>query len=595
MIEFDVETVGLQWYAPSFRVFMAQFWEDGGEPVVLRHPEDFEQIQAWLRKDDDYRAWNSKFDLKALAAEGYELPPPERLHDGMVAAKLLDERPSAKLEDVGSRLLGIDTHELKRGVQGWLKEEDKRRRKESKETGKQFIPANYGDVPDEIITPYALNDVILTKQIGSIQYPAIQQDPELAALYELEMEVMDALFQAELRGLPVDHEDLRHLEASLKVGLDAMEAQARELAGKDNFNPRSSKQLYEALKRRGADLQFVTGESMDEENLSTVHDELAELVLAYRGEKKMLGTYVEPMLHGKYSTSLRAWREPFIGSDGRIHGNFNQVGARTGRMSSSDPNLQNLPRDDLRLRYAIVADPGYKLVAVDLDNIELVLFAGFAGDGRLKQQIIDGVDSHAETARFIDLKDYVRPGGHIESARQRGKTFNYSMVYGAGVRSVRKKYKVPEPKAKAMINKYMEAYPEVLRLRRVIEYKLRERGYVKDPWGRRFHGTPRDAYKMTNYLVQGTAAELLKVAAVKVHKAGVPLVGFIHDELLAHVPAADAEEAAQLMQAALTDHPRITEPTGLPIKAEAQIVDRWSQAKKPDYVPDYAIEQRRAA
>jgi DNA polymerase-1 len=326
---------------------------------------------------------------------------------------------------------------------------------------------------------------------------------------------------------------------------------------------------------------------MDEENLSTVPDELAELVLRYRGEKKLLGTYVSPALHGRYSASLRTWREPFIAPDGRIHSNFNQVGARTGRMSSSDPNMQNLPRDDLRFRYAIRADEGFKLVTVDLESIEMVLFAAFAGEGRMKDMILAGEDMHTATAEYLGLTDFIRPGGHVTSARQRGKLFNYSMLYGAGIRSTRKQFRVKEPEAKHLIRKYHEFYPEVGRLQRIIEHKLHERGYVKDPWGRRFYGSYRDAYKMTNYLVQGTAAEVLKEAAVKVHKAGVPLIAFVHDELMAHVPETEAEAAAQIMVAAMVDHPIITASTGLTIQAEAQIVDRWSDAKKLGYVPEY--------
>jgi DNA polymerase I-like protein with 3'-5' exonuclease and polymerase domains len=137
-----------------------------------------------------------------------------------------------------------------------------------------------------------------------------------------------------------------------------------------------------------------------------------------------------------------------------------------------------------------------------------------------------------------------------------------------------------------MIDRYKEAFPEVRLLQETIAFKLRERGYIKTAWGRRQRVDERHAYKGTNYLVSGTAADLFKTAVVRVHKAGVPIVGLYHDEILAAVDPGDAEEAKRIIEDALTDHPRITKV--VPVEADANIVNRWSEAKDPNFRPPYA-------
>lgn len=589
MIDFDVETDGFQHYA-GHRPFLAQFYSPerlGPEPIVLEVATQRDQIQALLDLDDDYRAWNSKFDLHHLDAAGFRLPPSDRWHDGMVAAHLLDERRSVALQAVGNALFGAEAAgaSTEAEVKGWLKEENARRRKESKKTGEEYVPATYAEVPREIMVPYAAHDVVLGRQVGDVQDAALANTPELQELYQLEMEVMAALFDAEKAGLPVDEGAARLLEMDLAATLEELELESRVLAGIDTFNPRSSKQLYEALQRRGANLRFVTGTSMDAENLATVDDPLARLIESHRATSKLLGTYVRPMLHGKYEPSLNMFKQPFI-QDGRIHSNIRQVGAGTGRMSSADPNIQNFPRDDLRLRYLVRAEPGHVLVTADLDSIELKLFAAYTssvGGGRLLEMARDpDADPHTATADFVGLGDFVRSGGAVESRRQRGKTFNYSILYGAGVNSVRKHFRVDQKTARRMIDDYHRAYPEVGRLQRLIESKLYEVGYVKSAYGRRFRVDPRQAYKATNYLVQGTAADMLKVAIARLRKEGIPIVAPVHDELVAHVRKEDAEEVAHALTQALTDHPRITQH--VPLGAEAKIVHRWSEAKDPSFV-----------
>mgnify|MGYP001183351349 CR=1 FL=1 len=191
---------------------------------------------------------------------------------------------------------------------------------------------------------------------------------------------------------------------------------------------------------------------------------------------------------------------------------------------------------------------------------------------------------------MVGLTDRTRPDGSVTSARQLAKVFNFSMIYGGGVGTVSSYFGVSKSRAKEMIGRFHQAYPEIGTLQNRIRAKLEDQGYVKTPWGRRhrlerYKPIHEQAYKFPNKLVQGTAADLLKASIVEIHKAGVDMILPVHDEIIAHVPEEDAEEAARIIERCMTDHPAISKT--VPLGAEAQIVDRWSDAKQPGFVPDY--------
>ena len=587
MIQFDVETTGLQW--PYHAAFIYQFGDDDGNVEVLE-PTERERIQAWFdrAKVEGIMAWNSKFDWHFAANDGFDLPTAEMWHDGMLTAHAVNENRSVALKSVASEVLGVGADDLQKQVKGWLTEERRRRAKEAREQGTELVEPTFADVPRELMNEYAAEDIHLTRRVMQQYAPIMERSPDLREIVEFEREVMGALWHVERRGFPVDEEGYRKLEVEVIENLEELEAHCTELAavgidpkhvesGGWEFNPKSSKQILEALKRRDADLTFVTNDSMDAENLRTVDDELAKAILEFRSEFKALSTYIRPYISRSFENSIRSWKEPFIAPDGRIHANFRQVGTKTGRMSCSDPNLQNQPRDDLRLRYNFRAEPGHVLVACDLSNIEMRVFAAYAGEGRLLEAIRAGEDLHTQTAEFIGIRDRARAGGTVETARQRGKTFNFSIVYGGGIRTIRKQQQVSQDEARRMLRRYHDAYPEVSRLQNRIAWRLEDSGYIKSAWGRRFRVDPRDSYKAVNYLVQGTAADLLKASLIRLHQQGVPVVACVHDEIVAHVREEDAEETLRVITEAMTDHPRITEK--VPLEAEGEIITRWSDAK----------------
>jgi DNA polymerase-1 len=612
MIEFDVETTSLAHHGENpCRTFLVQFGApDEDDPYLV--PRDMRDadvtIQRLLSKDDGYRAWNTKFDLHCLKQAGFRLPPEDRWHDGMVAAHIIDERSSVALQARADRLFGPDEAgaDLERDVKKWLQEEDGRRRKASKETGEEFIPANYGDVPSELMTPYAANDIRNTRMVSGVYFPQIEGNPAFKRLYDLEMRVMRALFAAEDRGIPVDREAMVNCEAALLPEIERLEDRAIEISKFDGFNPRSPKQIGEALERLGANVgvmdrsgatkQLVT----DEENLHAVNHPLGDAILAYRGETGIY-KWLRGALHGPTGEDAKRFPGAYLTSDDRLHPNFRQLGARTGRMSCSNPNFQNIPRDDLRLRYAIKADPGKKLVVCDLDSIELVLLAAFAGNGTIHEAVTTGKDLHAITAQRVGLTGRRRSTGATESPRDQGKRLNYLIVYGGGIKAIMKWFGVARDRARQIMDAMHKAYPEVTALQSQIDWKLEDRGYLESPltqrryrmYGSGYVAVQKEGYKFINYLIQGTAADVLKIAIANLHERGIPIVAAVHDELIAHVDAADSQEAAHEIEQAMThgfemaaDGRRLEEV--VPITAEAKIVDRWSQAKKPDYIPEYA-------
>lgn len=624
VIEFDVETTGLQWYAHT--IFMVQFFDptdeeclvypegdpEGGfdeeqgleptpEAVILRHPKDKEEIQRWLNKDAYFRAWNSKFDAHHLESEGYVLPPRDKWEDGMLVAHVLDERRSVALQAVGDKMFGVDPWpegagiELEKRVKAWLSAENKARRKHSKDTGEKFVIANYSDVPDEFMEAYAGHDVELQRRICDAIVPQLDANPDLVGVYELERKVLSALYDVEKLGMGIDVSGAEKLETELENELTKIRLDLFELAGNDEFNPNSPIQLAEAFERRGVDLSHVeksgkTGRrSMAADVLEGLDDDLARRIDDFRGADKMMSTYVWPLLHDSPDTDM-GYRYATLHEDGRLHTDLRQVGARTGRMSSS-PNVQNWPRDDLRMRHVVMADEGKKLVAVDLDSIELVIFAAFLGsESIILNMIKNGEDMHSHTAEMVGLKPRDRGLGVVESPRQRGKKFNYERIYGGGIKAIKKWHGVDTATARKWLNRYFEAYPEVEEFSDMIELRLEERGFVKTPFGRRHRAwnpqfADREAYKFVNLLCQGTAADLFKEAVVRTHEAGIPMIALTHDEILAEVDAKEAPEAMKMIQGFMCDFPQINKL--LQISAGGDIVDRWSQAKDPNFDPGW--------
>lgn len=599
MIDFDVETKGLQWYYPKQGPFLAQFKQDDGAVSLLRPERDARAIQTFLEAGgQEYRAWNSKFDLHMLETAGYQLPPERTWHDGMVMAHVLDERRSVALQAVGNSIFGPEAagDALDKAVKKWISDETRRRRKDAKDTGTEFVPPTYADVPDELMEPYAAHDPDLTRQVCDVIEPKVREADKLWDVYELERKVLPALYYTEKRGMLLDSERLERLELQAEQQLHERADKVAQLAGRvgdDDFNPRSNPQLVEAFERRGVDLSFArqtkTGISLDAESLAAITDDLARAVENFRAAETLYTRYTFPLLHNTEREGKHF--QPFLAPDGRLHADLRQVGARTGRMSSS-PNVQNWPRDDLRMRDLVCAEEGKVLIAADLDQIELRILAAFLGPGKIMDFLtMEGMDIHSHAAKILSLAPRDRGLGIVESPRQRGKKFNYERIYGGGIRAIMRWHGVKQRDAKQMLLRWHAEFPEVEEFENAIEFALFDHGYVRTPWGRRHRpydrrNADRESYKFVNYMIQGAAADLFKEAVVRCHEAGIPMIALTHDEILAEVDRGDVEEAQRIIHTALTDHPLITKH--IPLDADSNVVSRWSHAKDPDFRPEYA-------
>jgi DNA polymerase-1 len=289
------------------------------------------------------------------------------------------------------------------------------------------------------------------------------------------------------------------------------------------------------------------------DTLAAISDELAAVLLEYRSEKK-LSDYVAGL-----------WKHAH---GDRLYGTFRQCGTDTGRMSSASPNLQNIPKSDLRVRYTICAGEGKVLVGADLDNAELRVLAAFAPGGALEQAFASGVDLHQQTADAVGI------------SREEGKRLGLSIIYGAGAPLISKRLGVDAGEAKAILDRWYATYPEVGRLKAKLTRQVREHGYLTSVGGRRhYFETPN--HMLLNRLVSGSCADLFKVAAIELHELGVPVVLYVHDEIVAEVPISEAARIGKQIEVALA---RGAGPiTNLAAKASWH--ERWSAFKDPEWKP----------
>ena len=280
------------------------------------------------------------------------------------------------------------------------------------------------------------------------------------------------------------------------------------------------------------------------------------MLLAYREEKK-LADYVAGLFRHTHGD--------------RLYGIFRQLGTETGRMSSSSPNLQNIPKSDLRVRYVIRAREGHVLVDADQDNVELRVLAAYAPGGELERAFAEGVDLHQRTADELGV------------ARDVGKTLNYATLYGAGAPRIAKTLSIEVEQAKEILDRWYALYPEVGKLKWQLARAVRKRGYIRSAGGRR-HYFEQPNHMMLNRLISGSCAEIFKAALIELHEAGVPMVLLVHDEVVAEVPEDRADHVAGLLERALARGMGRIEQ----LVAHAQVAERWSDFKDPGYTPERA-------
>jgi DNA polymerase I len=508
---------------------------------------------------------NLKYDLLVLERAGAKLAPP--LFDTMVASYVLDPgRRSHGLDDLALEILAHRTtayHE----VAG---------------RGRKEIP--FAEVPVDEARDYACEDADLAWRLAERFRPQMDEHALTRLFRELEMPLVPVLAAMERAGIRIDTDFFHVMSRKLKGELALIEAEIFKIAGME-FNLNSTPQLRDVLFTR-LELPVVkrtkTGPSTD----ASVLEELAadghmvpRLMLEYRELEKLRSTYVDALPRLVHPET------------GRIHTSFNQTVAATGRLSSSDPNLQNIPiRTALgrEIRKGFVADDGHLLLGVDYSQIELRVLAHFSGDAPLVEAFRDGVDIHRQTAAVIfDLPIDAVTG----EQRGRAKTINFATLYGQGAFSLGRQLGIARDEAQAFIDQYFERFSGVRRYLDEQVEKARSQGYVETLLGRRRYVPELKSRNWNirqfgeriaqNTPIQGTAADLIKKAMLDVDRAlregasGARMLLQVHDELLLEVPEGRIDEVRDLV----VDRMQSALELEVPLVAEWGVGRNWYDAK----------------
>ncbi len=507
-----------------------------------------------------------KFDAIVLSRHGVTL---EGLGtDTMLASYLLDATRSAhRLEDLS----------LEHTAYKAIAEEDI--------CGKGVKAMSLAEVPVEAAVDYAGERADLVGQLAPLLRGQLEKE-ELTGVYTtLELPLVPVLVDIERAGVRIDSAALLAQSQKVDQELTRLMKQVHELAGGE-FNIGSPKQLAEVLfdklqlpvlKRTGTSRAPSTAVEVLEE-LALTHD-LPRLILDWRGMSKLKGTYID---------ALPQLVNP---ETGRVHTSFNQAVAATGRLSSSDPNLQNIPiRTELgrEIRRAFIADPGHVLISADYSQIELRVLAHMAGDETLIAAFRRGDDIHDQTADRVFGKD----GRGMDKHKKRSiaKMINYALLYGKTAFTLSKDIGVTPQVAQEFIDSYFAGFP---RVREFIDRTLenaRATGVVKTMYGRRRlvpeitsrNGQIRAAAERVavNLPIQGTAADIMKRAMIDTHQAlrsrpDARMILTVHDELLFEVPKKDADDVAGVVRESMQSAAALT----VPLTVDVGIGENWKEAK----------------
>ena len=529
-----------------------------GAPSQLSLDYVLARLRPFL-EDERHRVigQNLKYDMEVLANYGITLRGIS--FDAMIAHWLLNpDAPSHALEVIAQEVLGERVQKYKELLAA------------GGERGME-------EVPVERATAYAAADAeVITRLVGPLRKRL--EENELVKLYEeVELPLIEVLAWMERRGVLLDVEVLREQAKELEVMLEKLREELYELAG-TRFNPNSTPQVREVLYERlklPVIAKTKTGPSTDAyvlRELSRMHEFPAKL-LAYRELEKLRNTYVE---------KLPQYVNP---KTGRIHTSFNQTGTATGRLSSSEPNLQNIPLREglIDIRRAFVAAKGKVLIGADYSQIELRVLAHLSGDENLIETFKRGEDLHRRTAAEI----FGVPPEKVDSRmRSVAKRVNFGIVYGITPYGLARDQGIPQEEAKKFIERFFAAYPKVKEYIDRTVREVEERGYavtilgrkrwIQAPGGKLVGAARRNAI---NAPVQGSAADIMKLAMLECHrlwKAGklpAEMILQVHDELIFEVDEDLAGEAGETIKEAMEGVYELAAP----LKVDIKIGPNWAE------------------
>ena len=450
--------------------------------------------------------------------------------------------------------------------------------------GKGAKQISFSQVAIDDATNYAAEDADITLRLHRVLSPKLQAEAGLLSVYrDIEMPLVPVLARVERNGVLIDAAELRRQSAELGRRMLALQQQATELAGR-SFNLDSPKQLgallFDELKLPAL-VKTPSGQpSTNEEALEAIADqhELPRVILEYRGLAKLRSTYTDKL------------PEMVNPDTGRVHTSYHQAGAATGRLSSSDPNLQNIPirsEEGRRIRTAFVAPPGRKLVACDYSQIELRIMAHLSEDPALLRAFAHGDDVHRATAAEV----FGKPIGEVTSNERRAaKAINFGLMYGMSAFGLAKQLGIGRGEAQDYIALYFSRYPGVRDYMERTRQQARDLGYVETVFGRRLAldyihsrnasqraGAERAAI---NAPMQGTAADIIKRAMVRVdawladHRERALMLLQVHDELVFEVDEAFLPSLLERVPALMAGAAELR----VPLVVDSGVGNNWDQA-----------------
>lgn len=551
---------GQAWYVPVAHDYI-------GAPAQLARDWVLAELKAWLEDSSKAKVGqNLKYDQSVLAR--YDIALRGVQFDTMLESYVLNS--VAARHDMDSLALKYLGHKT-------VSFEDI--------AGKGAKQLTFNQIELEKAAHYAAEDADITLKLHQTLWPQLQQQAGLSkVLTEIEMPLVDILSRIERHGVLIDSKLLVQQSEQLANRISELEQLAYQQAGKP-FNLASPKQLQEILFDQ---MQLPVLKKTPTGAPSTAEEVLAELALEYEFPKLITEHRGLSKLKSTYTDKLPKMLQP---ATGRVHTSYHQAVAATGRLSSTDPNLQNIPirtEEGRRIRQAFIAPPGKKIVAVDYSQIELRIMAHLSQDKALLQAFANGLDIHRATAAEVF-------GVKLEEVsteqRRSAKAVNFGLIYGMSAFGLAKQLGVSRNDAQQYVDRYFERFPGVLDYMERTRKQAHELGYVETLFGRRLYLPEINAQNMArrkgaeraaiNAPMQGTAADIIKKAMIVVdnwiqrHSADtVAMIMQVHDELVFEVDEVAVEqvipELVKLMaQAATLD---------VPLLAEAGCGDNWDQA-----------------
>jgi DNA polymerase-1 len=559
--ELEAELVGMSFSYKKGLAYYIPLSEDQGE--VLQTLEIF---RPFFEKEDLVKvAHNLKFDYKIL--KRYNITVKGAMFDTMIAHYLLNPDGRHGMDYLSEVYLNYKPVSIETIIG-----------KKGKNQG------NFRDADLRTQTDYAAEDADITFQLYELFAPQLKKENLEDLFFNIEMPLMEVLAKMELSGISLDEKWLAQESIDLENDLRQLEAKIFELSGEE-FNMNSPKQLGEILfekmqldpkAKKTKTGQYATSEDVLQK-LASKH-EIIKHILEYRTYQKLKSTYVDALPSQIEKT------------DNRVHTNFSQTTAATGRLASVNPNLQNIPIRTLRgqqIRGAFVSAEGKRIISADYSQIELRLIAEISGEDNMIKAFQDGEDIHASTA----AKLFKIPLEEVsKTQRSQAKTVNFGIIYGQGAFALAEQTGLSRSEAKQMIEAYFETYPKLKEYMAEQVNKARQLGYVETILGRKRHLKDINSNNFVvrghaernavNAPVQGSAADVVKMAMIKIQKElekeklQTKMLLQVHDELVFEAPVDEVELATNIIKMEMES----AIETQVPLLVEVGVGNNWLEA-----------------